>query len=43
LGALAGGALAMAIGQAPVIWIAVACQAVAFVLVAVGVEDPRRR
>jgi predicted MFS family arabinose efflux permease len=43
IGALAGGLLAMALGQAPVIWIAVACQAVAFGLIWVGVKEPRRR
>ena len=43
VGALAGGALAVAVGQAPVIWTAVAFQAVAFALICVGVKDPRRR
>jgi len=43
VGALAGGLLAVVLGQAPVIWIAVACQAVAFALVCVGVAEPRRR
>lgn len=43
VGALAGGVLAVAVGQVPVIWGAVGCQAVAFLLVAVGVEEPRRR
>jgi predicted MFS family arabinose efflux permease len=42
VGALAGGLLAVALGQAMVIWIAVACQAVAFTLIWVGVTDPRR-
>ena len=37
------GFFAVAVGQVPVIWGAVACQAVAFALVAVGVREPRRR
>jgi MFS family permease len=43
VGSLAGGVLAVAVGQVPVIWAAVACQAVAFALVCVGVREPRRR
>jgi MFS family permease len=43
VGSLAGGVLAVAVGQVPVIWAAVACQAVAFTLVCVGVKEPRGR
>jgi MFS family permease len=42
VGAIAGGVLAVAVGQVPVIWTAVACQAVAFALVYAGVKEPRR-
>ncbi|MEM7413270.1 MAG: MFS transporter [Myxococcota bacterium] len=43
LGALAGGLLAVAVGQAPVLWIATGFQLVAFAIVALRVTDPRRR
>jgi MFS family permease len=43
VGSLAGGLLAVAVGQVPVIWAAVGCQAVAFTLVCASVTDPRRR
>ena len=43
VGVLAGGLIAQAVGQLPVLWIAVGCQALAFALVAGGVREPRRR
>lgn len=43
VGSLVGGVLAVAVGQVPVICAAVACQAVAFTLVCIGVKEPRRR
>jgi MFS family permease len=43
VGALVGGILAEAIGQAPVIEIAIACQALALGVVAFGVAEPRNR
>ena len=43
VGVLAGGLIAQGLGQLPVLWIAVGCQALAFALVAGGVREPRRR
>ena len=43
IGALAGGVLAVGVGQEPVLWIATGFQAVAFGIVALRVTDPRRR